>query len=106
MREKIGLTDTIQDMVVKLSEGNPGAITVMASLLKSDPHGIGYLLDLDDMNMRGSQIWVGFKDYSGQEMDEFKKAVRARDPEMVAKVNEVCSYDGEIAVTGGSSFSK
>jgi hypothetical protein len=41
------------------------------------------LLDLDDMNMRGSQIWVGFKNHCEGEIDVFLDAVKNRDPELV-----------------------
>lgn len=60
-RERLDLNDSPFDMMIKMSEGNPGAITALAELAKNDPMdmaGMMLILHLDDMGMRGSQIWV------------------------------------------------
>ena len=67
---RIELSDTIQDAIVKLSEGNPGAINVMMNMLQSgdeiDPDsafgGFGNILSLDTHGIYGSRIWMLFKD--------------------------------------------
>lgn len=106
-REKIGLGDSMKDLILKMSEGNPGAVNVLLRLLEDDPvMGPMVILHLDDMNIRGSQIWVAYKDFCREELSKFKEAVFARNSEMVAKVNEVCSYAGEVAVPGGASFER
>ena len=54
MSERIQLTDSVMDIVIKMSDGNPGAVTVCMSLLteaaKIDPDhfipGIGQILSL------------------------------------------------------------
>lgn len=65
---------------------------------------MGVFLNLDDMNMRGSQIAVAYSDYAGRDVQKFIAAVNERDSLMVAAVNEKCAYTGEIAVTGGASL--
>jgi hypothetical protein len=66
--------------------------------------GVLDILHLNDMNMRGSQIWVGYKDYCGEELSRFLECVRAHDPAMVAKVNEQCERSGEIAIAGDGAY--
>lgn len=87
-----------------MCEGNPGALQVLMKLAE-DPMGLMFILDLDDMGMRGSQIWIAWKDHCKCDLEVFKKALRDRDPAMVATVN---AHRGTApgtpqAVTGGAS---
>lgn len=104
MREKIELNDTTSNIIIKMSEGNPGAITVLMQLLeKNAMEGFRHILDLDDMNIRGTQIWIGYKDYCKNSIENFKKCVSNRDREMVNIINEqgrLGNHD-EIAVCRG-----
>ncbi len=94
--------DTMKDFYHLMSEGNPGAITVLGNIMSNDPiSGFNTLLHLDDMNIRGSQIWVAFKDYCKKDLSMLVEAVFKRDPKMVSKVNEF-PYDW-LATTGGAS---
>ncbi len=110
-REQIDLDGGAMTLLISLSEGNPGAITVLSQMIKNNDNLI-HLFSLDDMNMRGSQIWVGYKDYCGENIDAFIDCIRERDPEMVKVVNEECyrpEYgDGyqEKAVARGASWVK
>lgn len=93
MRQKIELTMDTMDTIRIMSEGNPGAISVIMKLMENDPDkGIFKILDLDDMNIRGSQIWVGYKDHCGQDLEKFKQAIHDRDPEMVRTINRECFH--------------
>lgn len=90
-RAKIDLTDTMQDLIIKMSEGNPGAVSVLVEMAKAKGVDVLWLiLGLDDMNIRGSQIWVGFKDRCGGDLGVFEQAIKDRDPEMVAAINRAC----------------
>ena len=102
-REKIDLRDTTMDVFVKMSEGNPGAMIVISRLCTA-PEDFLLVLDLDDMNMRGSQIWVAYKDHCFKDIDNFKTLVRARDQAMVDTVNRNNRVDGEKAVRHGGSY--
>lgn len=105
----IELTDTPIDIAVKMSEGNPGATTVMAQLLKHDPDmGFMYLRHLDDMNLRGSAIWVAFKDHCGSDIAKLVQCLTNRDPALIATVNDaidrgLCGVDTPRSVTSGGS---
>lgn len=92
------LTDTTQSAVMKLAEGNPGALRVCCELANRE-HGIMHLLHLDDMGMRGPSIWMGYKDFAGENLDTFVAAIQARDPAMVQMVNA----RGGKAWSGGKS---
>ncbi len=106
-RPKLDLNDTIQDTIIKMSEGLPGAIVGLASLLKADKTGWLLLLGLDDMNIRGSQIWEAYKYLYNEDGKRFAEAVRKRDIKMVDFINEeLASVGGEMAVTGGASFDR
>lgn len=106
VRQKIELKDSVRDIAVKMAEGNPGALTVIMKMLERDAEGVFQLLSLDDMNIRGTQIWVGFKDYCEGDLDKFLKCVKERDQGMVTKINVVGAEGNhkEVAVTSGASF--
>ena len=109
-RKPISLMGSTQAALIEMSEGNPGAITVLMELIgRDDPSAFMTILNLDDMNMRGSQIWVGFKDHCGEDIEKFAQCVNDRDPDMVKVVNSECFIPGEDgygeeAVIAGASF--
>ena len=109
MRERIEMNMSPMDVIAKMSEGNPGGLTVMMKIIENDPVcGVFDILHLDDMNIWGSQIWIGFKDYCNQDIDVFIEKIRARDPDMVKYINEESAREGinEHVVTAGASFSR
>ena len=67
---KIELTDNAQSMVVKMSDGNPGAVACLVDTLKRakeiDPMDafapFGPILSLDSMGIYGSSIYVLWSD--------------------------------------------
>lgn len=92
-RKPIELDDSVMDVLVKMAEGNPGAVTVMTQILEHEKDkGPLRLLSLDDMNIRGSQIWVGFKDHCESKIEVFVKAIKDRDPAMVETINRECFH--------------
>lgn len=81
---------SIEDNIISLSQGNPGAVTVLTSAVKQDKSEAVMLFnDLADMNMYGPRIWLGYKDYSGEDLDAFTDAVRSQEEEMVELINEM-----------------
>lgn len=63
--ERIKLTDSTVDVVVKMSEGNPGAMSVLMQLLQPndiDPDnsmgGLGVILSLDYYGIYGTDIYI------------------------------------------------
>lgn len=106
-RKKIELDDSVFDVIYKMSEGLPGTIVVITELMKSDEAGVMLLLGLDDMNIRGSQVWEAYKYLYNEDGKKFADAVRKRDKKMVDFINEeLASVGGEKAVSGGASFDR
>ena len=101
----MSLNMSVLDIAVMMSEGNPGGLTVICKLLEHNPDGLMYLLHLDDMNIRGTQIWIAFKNYCNQDINYFIECIKARNKDMIAKVNEVNMEQGESwrAVPHGAS---
>lgn len=106
-RPKIELRDTMFDTIYKISEGVPGAIVGITKLMESDEAGFMLLLGLDDMNIRGSQVWEAYEYLYNEDAKKFAEAVKNRDEKMVNFINEeMASVGGEKAVTGGASFDR
>jgi hypothetical protein len=87
-RKEIGLNMSIMEALILMSEGNPGAATVLAELAKRED-GFIWILSLDDMNIRGTQIWVGYKDVCESNIEKFIEAIKKRDKKMIDYINEV-----------------
>lgn len=107
VRTSISMTGSTLDLLLTMSEGNPGAASVLTMLMKDDPFGFIAMLSLDDMNIRGCQIWVGYKDHCGQDIEAFKKAIEDRDAAMIETINRIAFPQiGERAVAHGASFNR
>ena len=85
-REEIDLGSSLFELMLKMAEGNIGATRVLKELDASNH--CETILFLDDMNIRGTQIWIGFKDYCGQDLGRFIEACKNRDPEMIELIND------------------
>ena len=84
-QERIKLEDSTLDVFTKLSEGNPGALTVLMSVLENapivDPQAFGggviTLLAFDTHGIYGSRIWMLYKDVCGQDIPNVIAVLRA-----------------------------
>ena len=104
-RKEIDVASSTMDMLILMAEGNPGAVTVLAQLLKEE-NGIVLVLGLDDMNIRGTQIWIGYKDYCGNDIKKFAEYILKRDKGMIEKINQegLRGNHNHKAVEGGAAF--
>jgi hypothetical protein len=59
---RIELTDSTQDVAVKMSEGNPGALTCIIELIHLTNDGIGSILALDAYGIYGTDIYILWSD--------------------------------------------
>lgn len=90
MRKELRLDMSFVELVTTMSEGNPGCVNALMSLIEADPKtGMLLFLHLDDMNIRGTQAWIGYKDYCGCDIQKFIEAIKSRDAGMVEKINQV-----------------
>lgn len=82
---RITLNDTLQGIVMKMAEGNPGALKVCMEILSQDKEidkdammpGVGTLLALDDIGVYGPRIWMFFKDVCSEKIEKMLAVMRA-----------------------------
>lgn len=105
-RKEIDIAGITMDAILLLAEGNPGAVGVLARLVKGE-EGASFVdaLHLDDMNIRGTQIWIAFKDFAKEDLAVFVKAIRERNAEMIRVVNDegFAGNHSWRAISGGAS---
>ena len=70
---RLAATDTVMDACVKMSDGNPGALTFCMALLNELPMG---LLHMDTIGLYGSQLYMLWNDCCGRDMGEVKKVIQ------------------------------
>jgi hypothetical protein len=99
--ERLKISGDMFETIMTMVEENHGAATVIKKMERFTKFW-ELLLHLDDMNIRGSQIWIAYKDYAGQDLFKFKEAVETRSQDMVNIVNKECPDNK--AVTSGGSF--
>jgi len=82
---RIELTDNIISAIMKLSEGNPGAMNVCIQLDKEGVNidtdsfcgGLGQLLSLDAEHVYGPKIWMLYKDVCKEQLWKMIAVMRA-----------------------------
>ena len=82
---RVELTDSITDVVVKMSDGNPGACSCLADIIKKgaliDPQSfmgsLRPILDMDDMGIYGTSIYVLWSDKCGRDTRRMLVLLRA-----------------------------
>ena len=104
-KARIQLTDTIMSAMIKMSDGNPGALTVCGKLSKDgaaiDPDsfmgGFGCVLDLDTLSIYGPRIWMFYKDVCGEDLRVMCAILRANQLGFLnpAKLNRAIDNYGE-----------
>jgi len=76
MSIRITGNDSLMTAIIKLADGNPGALAVLTSLAQ-DGHTIdpdsalgpwSFLIDLDTNNIYADQIWMLYKDVCGENL--------------------------------------
>jgi hypothetical protein len=70
MAGRITLDMSNIDMLMAMSEENPGALTVLLKLLNGED-GFFKILLLDSKKLYGSDIWVLYKDICGENLNRF-----------------------------------
>lgn len=68
---------SFQDMLITMSEGNPGALTCMMQMMNSDPMALLDILLFDSMGIYGSKIYMVWNDCCGRDMAKFKETIKA-----------------------------
>ncbi len=105
-RKEIDIGGSVFDMLLLMSEGNPGAAIVLSRIMNKYDAGTMSIFDLDDMNIRGAQIWVAFKYVCNEDLDMLCEKIKKRDLSMVEAINKEMSRNPAykwLAVQRGAS---
>jgi hypothetical protein len=95
MDNQINVSDSLINIIHKLSEGNPGAIEVILQLIEIDKKtAMPKFLILHELNLHGPAIWIGYKDYCGQDINKFIECIDKRDPEMMVMIKKEMGQNG------------
>lgn len=76
MSEKINGDMSIQEMVLVMSEGNPGAIAVIVDMLTKSS-GFFDILMLDSLDIRGSKLYMLHNDCCSRDSAKFERTLMA-----------------------------
>jgi len=84
-KERIELTDTLPDILMKMSEGNPGAVNTMMAMItegkRIDPDSalgeFSGLLSLDSIGIYGSDIYILWNDICKNDIGKTLAMLRA-----------------------------
>lgn len=76
---KITLTDTSMDVILKMSNGNPGAMDVIMKLLTLNDSmgGLGKILLLDTYEIYGTDIYILYNDICRRSLSKMVAVIRA-----------------------------
>lgn len=71
-------TEDAYQRIAHLSNGNPGAINVLAKSCEQNSED--FLNNVEQLStLRGSQIWIAFKDHCDQDLNDFTSRVQNGD---------------------------
>ena len=68
---------SMQDMLITMSEGNPGALICMIQMMNSDPMALLDIMLFDSIGIYGSKIYKVWNDCCGRDMGKFKETIQA-----------------------------
>lgn len=74
MAEKLNGNMSVMDMIIVMGEGNPGAMTVLMGMVQS-PAGLMDIRMLDNMDIRGSHLYMLNNDCCGRDPDKFARTL-------------------------------
>jgi hypothetical protein len=61
------------DLMVKMSEGNPGALMFCMELFKMGSRGVVALINLDDVGLYGEKLYMLWSDCCGRDAEKAAK---------------------------------
>jgi len=103
---RIKLEMHINDALFAMSDGNPGAITVLMDSVKRnheiDPQNAfgpwGLALNLDEFEIYGSRIWGLYKNLCGEDLPRTTAVVRAVQMGIISRETLDQAIDGKTTI--------
>ncbi len=74
--------------IMDICKGNPGAMSVIIKLI--DAAKFDVIEEIKEMGMRGCQIWIGYKDFCHEDIEDFASRVSKKDGDMIDLCNREC----------------
>lgn len=89
---RVTLKDSMIEAIVKMVEGNPGALHVSMEIVTME-EGIGFVhyLKLDDAGIYGPRIWMCYKDLCGSDINKLYDLIRNN--HLKDAIKEKCNQD-------------
>jgi hypothetical protein len=83
--ERIKLGDTTMSAIIKMSEGNPGAMSTLMEIISKNPEidpddlmqGFGPILHLDSIGIYGTDIYILYNDICERDITETLAVLRS-----------------------------
>lgn len=76
---KLEMTDNLGDVIIKLSEGNPGAMTTLFEIMNhfdnDEMEFLGTFLVIDSMALYGSQLYMLWSDCCNRDIEKTVKVI-------------------------------
>lgn len=83
---RIKLNDSAMDIMIKMSEGNPGALTFMMQLFEDNlDNAFMHCLRFDNMGLYGSRLYQLWNDCCGRDMQTVNKVLKQFDDNEIIK---------------------
>lgn len=74
--EKITSDMNMMDMMMVMSEGNPGALNILMQMMQN-PRSMMDIFLLDSLDIRGSKIWMLYSDSCSKNPGKFNRTLMA-----------------------------
>lgn len=90
-RKPLTKDDSFHDFIQKITEGHSGARTVIENLVEEygAAKSAEVILGLDDMNVRGTQIWAGYNQHCSENLETFVACVEEKRQDFVETINRI-----------------
>lgn len=79
------VADTIVELMVEVSDGNPGAVTALAEMMNED---VAAIFAIHSSGLRGPQLWLAYKDYGKYDARKTLDAIQEKNERLVAVLDE------------------
>lgn len=102
MTAKLDGSEPFDEAIVTIAENNPGAMTVLANILKvaqDDLEKLQMVYTVDAMNLRGPALWLAWKDWASYDTQMLITGIQTRDPGMIEMVNTELAGMGETVTS-------
>ncbi len=114
-RKSIAFGQSAEEVISQLADSNIGAVQLLSTMPYNGDAMAPFIFwcNIDDLNLRGEQIWVAFKywkdspdDTTEIKIERFRAAINAHDPELIAFINERCPCGPREQAMDGASYKR